>query len=82
MVTLTGDTVWEHTSWKTCTIESSDMNTYQTQNVSAGYWSIPLNSGGCTTTLQEVGSVAEDVKREPESKKPAGTTKGDPTPAK
>ncbi len=67
-MTLNDGTVWEHTSWKTCTIESSDEYTYQTQVVSPGYWSIPLNSGGCTTTLTNVGaSVVAAL--EPELKK-------------
>lgn len=79
-VTLSNDVVWEHTSsWKTCTIESADNNTFQTQVVSPGYWSIPLNSGGCTTSLSQAGGDA--VERETENKKAAGTTQGDAVPA-
>lgn len=82
VVTLSDNTVWEHTSsWKTCTIESSDNNSYQTQVVSPDFWSIPLNSGGCTTWLEAPTGATEDAAREPEAKKAAGTTQGDPAPA-
>jgi hypothetical protein len=83
VVTLSDNTIWEHTSsWKTCTIESSDNNSYQTQVVSPNFWSIPLNSGGCTTWLESpAGATADDAAREPENKKAAGTTQGDPVPA-
>lgn len=70
IVTLSNGSVWEHTSWKTCTIESADQNSFQTQLVSPGFWSIPLNSGGCTTSLSEVGAVVfEGEVLEPENKK-------------
>lgn len=50
-ITLTGNQVWTHTSQKTCTIESSDSGTYDTQVISPGSWTIPLYSGGCSTSL-------------------------------
>lgn len=83
LVMLNDSSVWEHTSsWKTCTIESSDQETYDTQVVSPNYWAIPLVSGGCTTWLQQVGSAAADAVREPESKKAAGTSQSNPAPGR
>jgi hypothetical protein len=82
VVILANGQIWQHTSsWKTCTIESSDDGSYQTQVVQPNFWSIPLISGGCTTWLELTGAAAKDAEREPEVKKPAGETQGDPVPA-
>lgn len=51
-IVLADGTVWSKSD-KRCTIETDDRNMVSTMIVKDDYWSIPLNSGGCTSGLSK-----------------------------
>jgi len=48
--------VWSHLSQKTCTLESKDNNTTIAMSVSQNGWTLPLQSGGCSTGLSRTST--------------------------
>lgn len=56
LVILADGTAYAQLSAKTCTIESADLNTVQTHQVSKNGWTIALASGGCSTGLDPLAA--------------------------
>lgn len=57
-VVLSNGAVYGNFGPKTCTIESSDKNSTFVWVVGPNGWTMPLNSGGCSTSLPQFNNVS------------------------